>query len=415
MKIFLKSATILDSDSQFHQKQQDILIENGIIRQIGSNLSDITADKVIENCFVSQGWADSSVSFGEPGYEERETLENGMRVAAKSGFTQVMLTPCTLPITDTKSQITYLKHFTQNTVNELFPIGALTVNSQGDYLAELYDMAQGGAVAFGDYKKSLNNANLLKIALQYVQPFDGIIISFANEKSIAGKGVVNEHITSTKLGLKGIPTLAEEVIVARDLAILEYTSGKLHIPTISSSKSLELIKEAKQKGLDVTCSVAIHNLHFSDDVLVDFNTNYKVLPPLRDKIHIEALWNGINEGIIDFVTSDHYPLDIECKAKEFDLADFGTIGLETAFGILIQHTNIEKAVKLLTGAKKRFSLPSSTIEIGNKADLTLFSPKGEYILSEKNITSSSKNCAFLGEKIKGSIIGIITEKGFLFN
>ena len=203
--------------------------------------------------------------------------------------------------------------------------------------------------------------------------------------------------------------------MARDLAILEYTGGKLHIPTISSSKSLEIIKEAKQKGLDVTCSVAIHNLHFSDDVLVDFNTNYKVLPPLRDKIHIEALWNGINEGIIDFVTSDHYPLDIECKAKEFDLADFGTIGLETAFGILIQHTSIEKAVKLLTGAKKRFSLPSSTIEIGNKADLTLFSPKGEYILSEKNITSSSKNCAFLGEKIKGSIIGIITEKGFLFN
>ncbi|MDO4880252.1 MAG: dihydroorotase [Capnocytophaga sp.] len=415
MKIFLKSVTILDCDSQFHKNQQDIRIENGIIKEIGSNLNYTSEEKVIENCFVSQGWADSSVCFGEPGYEERETLDNGMRVAAKSGFTQIMLNPNVLPITDTKSQVAYLKQVTQNSVNELFPIGALSVNSQGEYLAELYDMAQGGAVAFGDYKKSLYNANLLKIALQYTQPFQGIVISFANEKTIAGKGVVNEHITSTKLGLKGIPTLAEEVVIARDLAILEYSGGKLHIPTVSSAKSLEIIKEAKRKGLDVTCSVAIYNLHLPDDILVDFNTNYKVLPPLRDKIQIEALCKGLEEGVIDFVTSDHCPLDIECKAKEFDLADFGTIGLETAFGILIQHVSVEKAVQLLTGAKKRFSLPSAPIEVGNEANLTLFRTEGEYVLSEKDITSTSKNCAFLGEKIKGSIIGIITQKGFLFN
>lgn len=415
MKILLKSATIVDKSSPFHLQTKDIFIENGTITQIEKIINEVSADKVIENCHVSQGWADSSVCFGEPGYEERETLENGMLVAAKSGFTQVMIQPNTHPVLDTKLGVFFIKNKTQNTINQAFPIGALTQNCDGQHLAELYDMQSAGAVAFGDYKKTISNANLLKIALQYTQNFDGVIISFANEKNIAGKGVVNEYFTSTRLGLKGIPSLAEELIVARDLAILEYTGGKLHIPTISSEKSVEMVRKAKDKGLNVTCSVAIHNIHFSDEILTDFNTNYKVLPPLRDLQNVIALRKALNDNIIDFVTSDHSPIDVEEKVIEFDLANYGTIGLENVFGVLNQYVTTEKAIELLTNAKKRFNLPSHKIDVGQKADLTLFNPEEEFIFEEKHILSSCKNCAFIGEKMKGRVLGIITNNQILLN
>lgn len=415
MKILLKSARIIDKSSPFHLQTKDIFIENGIISQIEKTINEVSADKIIENCHVSQGWADSSVCFGEPGYEDRETLENGMRVAAKSGFTQVMIQPNTKPISDNKSGIYFIKNITQNTINQSFPIGALTQNSDGQHLAELYDMQSVGAVAFGDYKRTISNANLLKIALQYTQNFDGVIIAFANEKDIAGKGVVNEHFTSTRLGLKGIPTLAEELIVARDLAILEYTGGKLHIPTISSEKSVQMIHQAKNKGLNVTCSVAIHNIHFSDEILTDFNTNYKVLPPLRDLKNVFALRKALNDNVIDFVTTDHSPINVEEKVIEFDLANYGTIGLENAFGIINQHVTTEKAIELLTNAKERFRLPSHSISVGQKADLTLFNPEEEFIFEEKHILSSCKNCAFIGEKMKGRVLGIITNNHILLN
>ena len=217
------------------------------------------------------------------------------------------------------------------------------------------------------------------------------------------------------MGLKGIPALAEELIVARDLAILEYTGGKLHIPTISTAKSAALIKEAKAKGLDVSCSVAIHNLHFTDEVLENFNTNYKVLPPLRDKTNVQSLREALNEGVIDFVTSDHNPLDIELKFKEFDWAAFGTIGLENAFGVLTQYTTIEQAIQLLTAARKRFAIPSSPIVEGTPADMTLFTLEDTSVFTVNDILSSSKNSAFIGEKMKGKVVGIIARNQLILN
>ena len=411
MKTLLKSVTIIDKESSYHGKKQDILIEDGIIKQIASQIPSLEDCQTIAGGYISQGWADSSVSFGEPGYEERETLAHGMIVAARSGFTQVMLNPTTHPITDTRSGVSYLKSATVGAIAEAFPIGALTTESKGDYLAELYDMQQAGAVAFGDYKRGVSQANLLKIALQYTAPFGGIVLSFPCDASIMGKGVVNEYITSTRLGLKGIPALAEEIIVARDLAILEYAGGRLHIPTISTAGSVALIAQAKAKGLDVSCSVALGNLHFTDKILENFDTNYKVLPPLRHQEHVEALREGVENGTIDMITSDHYPLDIECKAKEFDLADFGSIGLEATLGILLMHFSVEKTVEMLTNAKKRFSLPSTPIEIGKKANITLFTDQGDWVMNKKDIISSSKNCAFVGENCKGKVQGVITERG----
>ena len=411
MKTLLKHVTIIDKASSYHGTTQDVLIKDGIIQQIATEIACEDADNVLKDCYISQGWADSSVCFGEPGYEERETLAHGVKVACESGFTQVMLNPNTHPITETRSQVRYLKNATQGAITQLYPIGALTLESKGEYLAELYDMQQAGAVAFGDYKRGISQANLLKIALQYTAPFGGIVISFPCDRSIMGKGVVNEHITSTRLGLKGIPALAEEIIVERDLSILEYAGGRLHIPTISTEKSVALIAAAKAKGLDVSCSVAVSNLHLTDEVLGNFNTDYKLLPPLRDARQVEALRKGVESGVIDMVTSDHCPLDIECKAKEFDLAEFGSIGLEATLGIMLQHFSVEKTVEMLTAAKKRFSLPVSPIAVGQKADLTLFTDKGERVLTKDLIQSSSKNCAFVGENCKGKVQGVITERG----
>ncbi len=415
MKTLLKHVTIIDKTSSYHGTTQDVLIKDGIIQQIATEIACEDADNVLKDCYISQGWADSSVCFGEPGYEERETLAHGVKVACESGFTQVMLNPNTHPITETRSQVGYLKNATQGAITQLYPIGALTLESKGEYLAELYDMQQAGAVAFGDYKRGISQANLLKIALQYTAPFGGIVISFPCDRSIMGKGVVNEHITSTRLGLKGIPALAEEIIVERDLSILEYAGGRLHIPTISTEKSVALIAAAKAKGLDVSCSVAVSNLHLTDEVLGNFNTDYKLLPPLRDTRHVEALRKGVESGVIDMVTSDHCPLDIECKAKEFDFAEFGSIGLEATLGIMLQHFSVEKTVEMLTAAKKRFSLPVSPITVGQKADLTLFTDKGEWVLTKDLIQSSSKNCAFASENCKGKVLGVISQRGQWFS
>ena len=268
-------------------------------------------------------------------------------------------------------------------------------------------MKSAGSIAFGDYKKPIENPNLLKIALQYTSSFDGLVHSFPQENRVAKKGVMNENITSTRIGLKGLPALAEELQIARDLFILEYTEGKLHIPTVSTAKSVALIRDAKAKKLDISCSVAIHNLMFSDESLSDFNTNFKVNPPLRTQSDIDALIAGLKDGTIDMVTSDHNPIDIEYKKIEFDYAKNGTIGLESAFGALNTLFTTKKAIQLLTKGKERFGLNTQNIAIGNVAQLSLFNPSKSYVLEEKHLHSKSKNSLFLGSKLKGTVYGII--------
>ncbi|PWH82090.1 dihydroorotase [Algibacter marinivivus] len=417
MNILIKSATIIDSKSEFHNTTQDILIENGVITKISSSIKNPKNYKEVkrDNLHISQGWFDSSVSFGEPGYEERETIKNGLKTAAYSGYTAVAVNANTNPVIDSNSDITFLNSKASNNAVSLFPIGALTVGSKGEDLAELFDMNTAGAVAFYDYKKPISNPNLMKIALQYASNFDGLVCSFPQENKISGNGVMNENITSTKLGLKGIPALAEELQVARDLFLLEYTGGKLHIPTISTATSVTLIKEAKKKKLDVTCSVAIHNLYFTDDVLTDFNTNFKVLPPLRTQTDIEALIEGVKDGTIDMVTTDHNPIDIEDKKIEFDHASYGTIGLESALGALQNLFTIKKTIEVLTKGKTRFGIESSSIAVGNRADISLFDPDSKYTFSKADIVSRSKNAIFENETLKGKAYGIIANNKAVLN
>ncbi|KAA5535248.1 dihydroorotase [Paenimyroides baculatum] len=407
MNIVIKNATIVDSSGEFNQKKVDIKIENGVIAEIASGINSTNFEILsLENLHVSSGWMDSSVSFGEPGFEDRETIANGLTVAAKSGFTHIAYQPNTSPVIDNQSIVSFVKTKAANFATNLHPIGAFTKNEEGTDLAEMYDMQNAGAIAFGDYKKSTTNANLLKIGLQYTQDFNATVIAFCNDSLIKGKGVVHEGITSTQLGLKGIPPLAEEIVLARNLFLLEYTGGKMHVPTISTAKSVEMIKEAKAKGLNVTCSVAVHNLVLTDAVLTDFDTRFKVNPPIRDAAHQKALINGVLDGTIDVITSDHCAMDIEHKKMEFDMAKNGTIGLESAFGALLEILPLDVVVGKLQAAKSIFLNDSNGINVGAKADLTLFDPSKEWMFTKNDILSKSKNSAFLNHKMKGFVYGI---------
>jgi dihydroorotase len=411
MKFIIRSAKIIDSKSPFHNKTVDILIVDGFIKKIGTSISNSeNAEEIqLDNLHVSQGWFDSSVCLGEPGFEDRETIANGLTVAAKSGFTAIALQPNSFPIIDNQSQVNFVLNKALGCATQLYPIGALSKESTGKDMAELYDMKKAGAIAFGDYNKSLDNANLLKIALQYVQDFDGLIVAFSQDENIKGNGVANEGIVSTRLGLKGIPNLAEELQIARNLFLLEYTGGRLHIPTISTKKSAQLIKDAKANGLQVTCSVAVHHLVLTDEKLEGFDTRYKVSPPLRTETDRNALLKAIKDGTIDMITSDHNPMDIEHKKMEFDGAKNGTIGLESCFGTLMTVLPLEVVIEKLTSGKKTFGIPEEIIANGSKANLTLFNPDFKSVFSKSSILSKSKNSAFLGTEIQGKVYGIINQ------
>lgn len=416
MKILIKSAVIVDPASKHHGKKRDVLIDKGIINKIAASISEPKAKAVsLKNLHISQGWFDSSTSFGEPGYEERETLDNGLKTAAFSGFTSVAVNPNTNPVTHSKSHIKFLRSKAFGNAVSLYPVGALTLDSTGNDLAELFDMHTAGAISFYDHKKPISNANMLKIALQYAQNFGGLVQSFPFDTSVARNGVMNEEENSTRLGLKGIPALSEELQISRDLYLLEYTGGRLHIPTISTEKSVKLIRDAKKKGLDVSCSVAIHSLCLTDDVLESFDTNYKLLPPLRTARDIKALLKGLADGTIDGVTSDHDPIDIEHKRTEFDHASFGSIGLESCFGALLAVADLKTAIRALTGLKKVFGLPEQSIREGEAANITLFDPDAEWIFTEESIVSASKNSAFLGTKMGGNVYGIYNNSQLVLN
>ena len=414
MSIILKSAKVINAESKYNGTKQDILISEGKIVKIAKSISDKNARIIdIKDLHVSNGWFDSSVSFGEPGFEERETIENGDIVASKSGFTDVVLNSNTNPVIDSQAGISFVK--SKNSSCNIHPLGALTISSESKEMAELFDMKNAGAVGFYDYKKPIINSNLLKISLQYSQAFNSLIMSFPLDKSIAKNGIINEGEISVNYGIKGIPNFSEEIQINRDLHILEYTGGNLHIPTISTKKSLDLIKKAKEKGLNVTCSVAIHNLTFNEAKLKDFDTRFKVLPPLRTEKDRLALVKGVKDGVIDLVTSDHCPIDVENKKTDIDNAEYGTIGLESFFGSLLNLFTLEETIKILTRGRKLFNIENFDFKEGSEARLSLFKISKEFEFSKSHIKSKSKNSAFLGTKMKGYPVGIINSNNIIIN
>ncbi len=417
MKLIFRQARIIDPESPWNGQTGDLLIEDGQIENFGSGIRSGGAEIIeIKNLHISPGFFDSGITTGEPGREERGTLAHELRTAALSGFTDVAIQPTGIPATDSASQVSWILSNAVGKGANAYPIGNLTRGGKGIELAELYDMHLSGAIAFGDYNKNIDDANLLKIALQYGGDFGALILAYSMDRSIAGSGVAHEGRTAASLGLRGIPALAEELAIARNLMLLEYTGGRLHIPTISTKGALALIREAKERGLDVSCSVSVHHLALDESKLAGFDANFMVSPPLRETSDVEALRKGVLDGTIDMITTDHHPVDIEHKKVEFALAEAGTIGLESAFGALGTLFPIEAIVQKLTAGRERFGVSRSTLKPESKAAIALFDPDREWKFSTRDILSKSKNSAFIGHSMKGFVYGsVIGDKYYIKN
>ena len=420
MDILIKKATIIAAQSSFHLQQMDLLIQDGRISKIGTKISN-TVHKVIEaeDLYVSIGWIDLQANIQDPGFEHKEDILSASKSAAAGGFTKIVVSPLSEPVRDSKSQLEYLtKHSTE--VVKILPLGALSKGAKGTELAELFDLKEAGAVGFSDGKKSIKNPNLLNRALLYTQAFDGIVFNFPHTDEVAYQGVMNEGETSTMLGLKGIPELSESLMVARDLNILEYTGGRLHLNSISTSKSIELIAKARKDGMFVTCDVASYNLLLDETELKDFDTRLKTLPPLRSNKTIKALIKGIKNGTVDAISSDHTPEDVEEKKKEFDHAAFGIINLQTSFAVantaLKKSLSIDQIIPLFTnGPASILGIELSKIEEGSAAELTIFQPKKEFIFTKDQVLSKSKNSPLYNRKLMGKVVGVINNGKVVLN
>ncbi|MCS6821718.1 MAG: dihydroorotase [Microscillaceae bacterium] len=403
LSYLISQATIFDKQSPYHLQKMDIWIENGTIKAIANSIPNLPANtKIIQGkeLGVSIGWIDMRANFKEPGFEHQETLQTGRKVAMYGGFTDVVLLPNTQPVIQTKNDLAFILHTNRNNLVQLHPIAALTFNTQGKEMTEWLDLHTHGAIAFSDGEIPLNNSDILLKALQYLQQFDGLLINRAEDKMLTQHAQMHEGIVSTRLGLKGMPAFAEEIMVRQHLDFLRFAGGKLHLSLISTKKAVSLIRQAKAEGLKVTCDVAIHNLIFEDKTVENFDTNFKVNPPFRTAEHIEALWQGLADGTIDAIVSDHNPQDTEAKCLEFDLAAFGVIGLQTLFPALITYNKqVDISVlleKITYQPRKILNLPIPVINLNQNACIIVFDLNHPWKFDLQNNVSLSQNSPFLG-------------------
>lgn len=424
MQLLIKKATVIHPYSAFDGEQVDIFIDNGTIKSIGKRVSGFDNDRVqvidYEGLCVSSGWLDIGAQVGDPGFEYREDLESAATAGMTGGYTGLAIQPNSNPTVHSKSEVLYLKKTTQELLVDFYPIGAVSENCEGKEITEMYDMNAFGAVAFSDGKKSIQDDGFMMRSLQYVKVFDGLIINHPHKKEVAFGGQMHEGMTSTSMGLKGIPNIAEELMLQRDLYLAEYTNSRLLASNISTAGAVDMIRNAKRRGIKVTASVPAMNLIFEDTDLINFDTNLKVWPPLREELDIRALKKGLAEGIIDFISSNHNPFNKEEKELEFLYAKFGAIGLETAYSAantaLMDELKLNELVeKFAIRPREILKLDVPKIEKGAKANLTLFHPKEEWVFSESDIKSKSRNSPFIGKKMVGKIIGVINNNQFWSN
>ena len=419
MNRLIKSARVIDPRGKNHNKIRDILIENGVIKKIAAKIKETKAiTYTANNLHISIGWMDLHANFRDPGFEYKEDIISGCKAAAKGGFTGVLLMPENNPITDNNAQVEYIQSKGKDNIVSVHAAGSITKAMQGNQMVEMYDMKKAGALAFTDDKKALQNNEVIKHALLYAKDFDGLIMNFANDNSIANRGQIHEGKISTALGLKGIPAMAEEIMIDRDISLCKYTESKLHLSYISTKNSVSKIKKAKKEGSKISADVALHNLILTDEEITHFDTRYKVMPPLRSKKDCTALIKGLKDGTIDVICTDHSPEDEENKKTEFDNAAFGIIGLETAFGLIGKHLSkylslAEIIEKIAINPRRLLQLESGNIEEGNTANLTLFNPDLEWEFQKTDIESKSVNTPFVGEKLKGKALAICNKGKFL--
>ncbi len=418
-KILIKSIKILDKESSHHGKVKDVLIENGKIKEIGK--IDTKASEVIDGKgkILSPGWVDMRAWLADPGFEHKEDLESGRDAAMAGGFTHVAVLPNTKPVTQSKNDVAYIKRGNQYALTQLHAIAAVTLDSKGEDLTEMIDLHTAGAIAFSDGLKPIWHSDILLKTLQYLQKFDGLLIDRPEDIHLNMFGVMNEGLNSTMLGMKGMPNLAEDIIVQRNLDILAYAGGRLHMSNISTPHALNLIKSAKKKGLNVTCDIASYQTSFDDGALHDFDSAYKVNPPFRTATDNKAIIRGLQDGTIDVIVSSHIPHDEESKKLEYDLADFGVTGLQTVANDLVklsEKVQMEVLIEKVTSApRKLLKLDLATIEEGKLADLTVFDPSSDWTLNSKSNKSKSVNSPYWNQKLKGKALAVFNNGQYQIN
>ncbi|MBX2962207.1 MAG: dihydroorotase [Cyclobacteriaceae bacterium] len=409
MKILIQGAKIIDPNSPFHKKTKNVLLLNGRLSEIGDK--NYQADKVIgaEGMMLTPGWFDLGTFAGDPGLEHKEDLNSVCQAAVAGGFTELALLPNTVPSIQTKNDIKYLTRNNDSRLVQVHPLASVTRDNKGEELTEMIDLHEAGAVAFTDGLKTIWHTDIFLKALQYLQKFNGVLIDHPEDVWLNMFGQMHEGVQSTMLGLKGMPRIAEEVAVHRNLDLLHYAEGRLHMARLSSARSINLIRSAKKK-LPVTCDITAYQPLLDDSMLKGFDTNYKVNPPLREKRDNEALIKGLNDGTIDVICSGHVPHDEESKNLEFDHADAGIISLQTFAANLVslsKHVDWSTLLEKVTVApRKVLGLEVSSIDVDVKANLTLLDPARTWLYDEKANLSKAKNSPWLGQTLTGKVVAV---------
>jgi dihydroorotase len=406
MNLLVKNVTVADPQSKFNNQQCDVRVENGKIKNIGK----LTADKNEtvfdgQGAFLTPGFFDLNCVAGDPGFETKEDIQTLTATAKAGGFTGLALLPQTSPVVQSKSQVEYIINRAKNNLVDVLPVGAISQNREAKELAELFDMQQAGAVAFSDGDRALQDDGFMSRALQYAKGFDALLMVYPENKSIAGKSQINESKNSVLLGMKGLPALAEEMHIARDIFLATYNETKIHISNISTAGAVTLIRKAKKDGIQVSCDVTAHHLVFTEELLNDFDSNYKVKPPLRGKADIKALFAGLKDGTIDAITSQHRPEEIEFKNVEFEIAHYGIIALQTVLPLLLKAgLDISLiAEKLAINPRKLLNLAIPVIEEGIEANFTVFNTTEKWLYNASSNYSKSANSPLLGTELTGKV------------
>jgi dihydroorotase len=426
MKILIKEGHILDPSEKLN-KTGSILIEDGKVKGYPSDTKKLEKDPTIEvinaqGMIVAPGFIDMHVHLREPGFEHKETIRTGCSAAAAGGFTSVVCMPNTNPVNDNASVTEYilLKARTEGIVN-VFPIGAITKGEKGETLAEIGEMWEAGCVGISDDGRSVMNSRVMRHAMEYVKAFGIPVISHAEDIDLSGHGVMNEGFTSTVLGLRGIPSASEEVMVARDITLAELTGAHLHIAHVSTAGAVRLIRDAKKRGVKVTAEATPHHFTLTDRAILNYDTNAKVNPPIRSQEDVDAIREGLKDGTIDVIATDHAPHSEDEKKVEFDLAPFGISGLETALPVslkLVQDgvlTLPELITHLTFNPAKIIGVDRGTLKVGATADLVIFDPDKTVTVDREKFRSKGKNTPFHGWQLSGSVLYTIVSGKVVFS
>ena len=416
-KLLLHGGTIFDPFLD-KSKKANILIKNNKISAMGPNIKDKDATKI--NCkglVITHGFCDVHVHLREPGQENKETLNTGSLAALAGGFTRVCVMPNSTPPLDSPESIKFIIDKSANCPIFIHPIGAVSKSQNGEELTEVEGMVKEGAVAVSDDGLPITDSQVMRLALEYSSMFNIPVINHAEDECLRNDGVMNEGEVSTRLGLSGNPSLSESIMIQRDLELANLIKTKIHVPHVSSSSGVSNIKRMKKNNSKISAEVTPHHLYFNDNALSGYNTNFKVAPPIRSEKDRKALIKGLKDGTIDCIATDHAPHTTEEKEASFDMAPFGMIGLESCFGVVnkVLDLPLKEIIKLLTiNPRNIMNFNSNLFKKGALAEITIIDPDHEWIFSEENIYSKSKNSPFIGEKLKGKIHYTLS-KGFLAN